>query len=171
MATIFVVETGAGSATATSYTSVEYADDYFEVMPEETAWDALDCTTKEYYLMWATRLLDQKTTWRGSKAVTTSALRWPRANVRDKDGNTVSSTTIPTALKNATCELARFLISYDPTTGQGGDNLKRIAVDVVEIEYQEGVSQNDWPTLINDILTPLGTFKTRTHGFGRILRV
>lgn len=170
MALSFVVETGSGSTTATAYVSVSYADDYFEAMPEEVAWTGITNADKEYYLIWASRLLDQKTLWRGTKAVTTSALRWPRSGVYDKDDLLLDDASIPRAVKDATCEMARFLVNYDPTVGQGADNIKRIVADVVEIEYQDGTAQSDWPSLINDILRPLGSFKSRSHGFGRILR-
>lgn len=168
MAFTFTVEDGTGLTGANSYVSVEEAEDYFAIDPNATAFLDLDDTNTEAYLAWASRLLDQKTKWRGSKTVETSGLRWPRVYVIDKDGNTIGRNVVPKAVKDATCELARFLMDYNPAVGQGGDNIRRIMVDVVEIEYQEGTGQSDWPSLINQILRPLGTFGTGQHGSGKI---
>jgi hypothetical protein len=151
---------------------VEDAEDYFAIDPNATAFLALDDADTEAYLAWASRILDQKTRWRGSKTVETSGLRWPRTGVTDKDGNVVGRNVVPQPVKDATCELARFLMDYNPAQGQGSDNLKRIAVDVVEIEYQEGTGQYDWPSLISQILRPLGTFSgSGAMGFGKIYKV
>lgn len=154
-----VVEDGSVVVGANSYVSVAYADTYFEI-DEEFAeiWDEMDTEAKEIRLRWATRVLDQKVVWRGTKTVENSPLRWPRTGVFDRDGNAVGNHVMPDQLLQVTCELAKFLATSNPTTSQGGDALKRLVVDVVEIEYQEGVVQADTPPIFNQLLRGLGTF-------------
>lgn len=168
MAFTFLVETGIGLTGATSYVSVAEAEDYFAIDPNAADILAADL---EQYLPWASRIIDQKTQWTGSKAVATSGLRWPRSGVYDKDDIRIESNVVPKAVKDATCEVARFLLTYNPASGTGVENLKRIAVDVVEIEYQDGIGQEDWPSIIAEILAPLGTFRSGGMGFAKISRM
>lgn len=171
MAFTFTVETGTQVVGANSYVSVAYADDYFIIDPNFAAtWVALSSTQKEYYLAWATRILDQKVVWRGDRYTTTQALRWPRKYVSDVDGNLIDPATIPRQLKEAACEFAKWLHTNDPTAGRDEDNLKRIVVDVVEIEYQDGSAQTAYPSIINQILDPLGRLRVGGMGFARIVR-
>ena len=171
MAFIFTVETGTGLTTSTSYCATAFADDYFEVQPSATAWAGLSDDSKEYYLSLATRFLDQKVDWKGTIASATQALRWPRVGAYTRDGISVGSTVIPRAVKAATCEMALYLITNDPNAGQDTDKLRKIVVDVIEIEYQEGASQPKIPSIINSILTGLGFFVAGGRGFGKIVRM
>lgn len=170
MAFTFVVEDGSIVEDATSYTTTTYADDYFAVDPNADAWVALTTEQKEFYLSWATRILDQKTDWRGYLVDDAQVLRWPRKGITDRDNRAILSTVVPKQVQSAVCELAKWLIANDPTTGQDLDFLRRIKVDVIEIEYQENSAQSTYPTIVNAILYGLGTFKTGSTGFGRIRR-
>lgn len=160
MAFAFVVEDGSGLASATSYVSVADADDYFALTPDFAAtWNAKNNTDKEFLLGWATRVLDQKTVWNGVKTTTTQALRWPRTGVYDRDGLLIPSTTLPKQLIEATLEFAKWLNENDPTSGQDIDYLSRMRVDVIEFEFQENTSQSSFPSILNQIIGSLGTFK------------
>lgn len=171
MAFTFKVEDGTGYADSNSYVSVADADDYFVIQPTSDAvWNPLTSTQKEQYLALATRYLDQKVDWRGEIADEDQALRWPRTGAYTRDQIAVGSTVVPKPVKAATCELALYLISNDPNAGQDVDKLKKIVVDVVEIEYQEGAGQPKIPSLINSILYGLGFFVSGGRGFGRIVR-
>lgn len=171
MAFTFTVEDGTVVAGANSYVTVAYADDYFEIDPNfKDTWASLPISEQEYYLAWSTRILDQKVRWNGQRTSDTSALRWPRTGVSDADGVTIGTNTMPRQLKEATCEFAKWLYSNDPTTGRDEDNLKRIMVDVVEIEYQDGTTQSAYASIVNQILKPLGFMTTGGYGFGRITR-
>lgn len=103
----FEVETGTGSATATSYCSVATADDWHTMSPSESTWSALTTEQKQERLMLGSYLLDQRCTWLGSKSVTASRLRWPRAGLLDRDGNAIDIDEIPRELAWATAEMAR----------------------------------------------------------------
>lgn len=171
MAFVFTVEDGSGVAGANSYSTVAEADDYFAVDPNFLAtWDALTTEEQEIRLAWASRVLDQKTIWKGYAVSATQAMGWPRTHVTDRDGYAVDSDIVPTPVKHATYELAKYLNTNDLTTGPDTTDFRRIVVDVIEIEYQEGVSQNSIPTILKDILTGYGVFRIGGRGAGRIVK-
>ncbi len=172
----FIVETGAGLTDATSYVSTDEADDYLSIKPNYSVWEALE--EPESYLIWATRLLDQRAVFRGSKSVDDSALRWPRQGVLDRDGLTVAYDSVPKPIKDAVIEIAFHLVTQavDPSApaASSSGQIKRIKADVVEIEYVEGTAGNTtnyFPVGINDILAGLGSLQGGGGSrFGRILK-
>lgn len=171
MAFTFVVEDGTQVAGANSYVSLATAADYFSADANfRDTWNGIAMGDQEMYLAWATRILDQKTKWAGKRYTTTQSLRWPRTGAYDADKNTISETTIPTQLQHATMELAKWLTTNDPTTGPDTDSLKRVMVDVIEIEWQDGAFQSDYPSILNQLLWPIGRFATGGPSFGRIVR-
>lgn len=169
----FVVETGVGLANATSYVSVAEANDYYTINPNFAAtWTALTNTSKEHLLAWATRVLDQKTEWKGCLSVpATQALRWPRTYVYDRDGRMIAPNKIPPQLKEAVFEFAKYLHENDPTVGQDIEFLKSMRVDVIELEWQDNAGQSVFPSIIGNIIAPLGYFRTGGGSrFGRIIK-
>ena len=166
------VETGAVVTGANSYVTVAFADAYFAIDNNyATVWAALTTDGKEGKLKWATRILDQKVQWKGNKTTDTSALRWPRTGVFNRDGIVVAVNEIPLQLQEVTCEMAKFLATVDPTTSQGGDALKRISVDVIDIEYQDNVVQPEAPPILNQLLRGLGFYPVvGGHQFVRIVK-
>lgn len=171
MAFVFTVEDGTGVAGANSYVAVATADDYFVVDTGfAAAWLAYTTQQKQYALAWATRILDQKVTWRGTREETTQALAWPRSGTTDKDGVAIDSDTIPAQVQQATMEMAKFLASGDPTTGQNVEFLKEIKVDVIELIWQDHAGQPQLPALFNEILDPLGVINVGGPRFARILK-
>lgn len=170
-----IVEDGTGLLDATSYVSVNEADDYLSVRPNYNVWDLAE--NQEELLMWATRLLDQRTSWQGFKQVEGSALRWPRYGAKDRDGMLVPYDSVPVPVKSATIEIAFHLLTQnvDPSAPiSTSGEIKRVKADVVEVEYFEGTARattNYFPVGINDILFGLGSISTGTGSkFGRILR-
>lgn len=165
-----VVEDGSVVTGANSYVSLAAADAYFamDVQFDDT-WDALADAAKEQYLQWATRILDQKVQWKGTKTTDTSPLRWPRTGVYNRDGILIDTDEMPQQLTEAVCELVKFLQTNDPTTSQGVDYLKKVVVDVIEIEYQDGAGQVSAPPILNQILRGLGYYPVPMgHSFHKI---
>lgn len=115
MAATFVVETGAGLSNANSYLSEDGADAYHENHSGLTVWDVPAQAAKEAALRLATQYLDIRFhgKWKGTKAVSTQALAWPRINVYDDDGNYLLSTEIPQVIEDACAELALKIIEGD----------------------------------------------------------
>lgn len=134
----FIVEDGAGVTGATSYTTVEFADDYFSDR-NITTWTGSE-TVKEGALILATDYLDKRFNFIGDKVSFDQALEWPRT------GTPYGSDVIPVDLQKACVEYAlRALTSAlapDPVTDVSGQRLtkKRSKVGPIEkeFEYSEG---------------------------------
>ena len=141
---VLVLEDGTGLATANSYVTTAEALAILDVKPTQlAAFTALpDDATRDNYLIWASGWLDDYMDWKGYKTVETSGLRWPRTDVYDCDGILIDANTIPAQLKQATAELAVWLINND-AAGTGGESsnlpegIKRVKADVVEVEFFE----------------------------------
>ncbi len=172
MAFVFTVETGAGLSGANSYVSLDEADDYLianiHIYP---AWSALTDENKESLLAFASRVLDQRTSWLGEKTVATSALRWPRTGCQDRDGNDIAANVVPAAVKAATIEMAAALIAADRTVERGSDGLKELQVDVIRFVFDETYRLPAIPSNIGYILTGLGYVSSGERGFKKIVKV
>lgn len=171
MAFTFVVEDGTGLSNATSYVSVADADDILVVNIHNTAtWDALSDTDKGYLLSWASRFLDAHTRWKGYKTVETSALRWPRTGVVDRDNILIDSDVIPYQLKNATANMARYLMTTDRTLERDQDGLVRVKADVVELEFRDGYTLPQIPTDMFYLIDGLGYISGGASRFATLRR-
>lgn len=176
MAFVFLQETGSGTvAGANSYAGVAEADDYFTPTAQNTVWSLLTTTQKENLLVQATRALDVFTRYEGTKTVETSPLRWPRSGVTNRDCIGIGVTTIPTELKQATYELAYLLNTVDLNATPDTEGIKRILVDVIEVEFQEGprkegVQVQRIPSIVNAALHGIGSFSLGGPRFARIRR-
>jgi hypothetical protein len=159
MAWTFLVEDGTGLTNSTSYATVEYADDYFDVdRVFEPTWDAYTTEQKQELLGWATRALDQKVVWKGVRTTSTQALAWPRCGVYNRYGELIGDDEMPEQLRQATVEFAKYMAATDPTTGSGVDYIKAVKLDVLEVEYMDGTSQTSIPNFLNSILRGLGYY-------------
>lgn len=171
MAYQFIVETGEIIPGANSYVSVEEADDYLSqnihVYP---VWTALDQDVKEKLLSWSTRYLDQRARWNGKPVTEDQALRHPRVGLKNADGIAIPSNTIASQLKHATIEMARYLIDSDRATERPQDGLKKLKVDVIELEFREGYTLPEVPSEINGILAGIGFLMAGPGGHAKIRR-
>lgn len=172
MAFAFLVEDGTGLSTATSYVSVEDADDIIVMNIHASAsWTTLTTAQKEYLLSWASRYLDERTRWYGSKSVETSALRFPRTGIVDRDGIAIAADAVPRQLKIATAEMARYLIEEDRSVERGQDALTRLKADVVELEFSEGYRLPKVPEHMAYLIQGLGSIGAGSGSkFKRIIR-
>ncbi len=176
MAFVFTVETGTGTnPAANSYVSVAAADDIITTnIHASVAWDMLTIPQKERLLVWASRYLDDHTSYKGMKtvpgspqqtnfngqvipAVAPSPLRWPRTGVCDRDGVLIGANEIPIQLKVATAEMARYLVEQDRTVERDTDGLERVKADVVEIEFLPGYRLPAVPNNMVYLMAGLGT--------------
>ena len=173
MAFVFTVETGAVVTGANSYVAVATADDYFVVDPAFSAvWAAYTTTQKQYRLALASRTLDQRVVWAGVKAVETSPMRWPRDGVYDRDGAAIDDDEIPIQLQEAVLEMVKYMVTSSPTTAQDVEFLKRVEMDVMEIEFQDGQGQVSVPPHIIYTIGSLGVYQTGGgHRFSKIVKV
>lgn len=100
-----IVEDGTGLANSESYVAVADLTAY------ATKWGLTgfpsDTTKAEVLLRTATRAIDSLYDFIGDKASDTQALEWPRT------GDDAPA-LVPTAVKNATCEMAYVYLTSDP---------------------------------------------------------
>jgi len=158
MAYSFVVEDGTGLTNANSYVSVQEASDYLiSNNYSYPTWDDLDTGDKQKLLSWASRYLDQRARWNGTKTVEDSGLRWPRTDVYDRDGILIEPDEIPEQLKEATNEMARYLMTNDRSQDRSQDGLKEVQVDVIRLVFNENYRLPEVPNEINQILAGLGS--------------
>lgn len=118
--------------------------------------------------MWATRLLDQCVNWKGYKKTEDQALRWPRTGVIDPDGHSVDEDSIPTFLKHATAELARYLIDSDRTAETDISGFKEIEVDVIKLKIDKHNKTSIIPKSVWAIIRPYGYRPSRVITTARI---
>lgn len=171
MAFTFLVEDGTGLPEANSYVSVSEADSLLETNIHAAAeWLALTVDERQALLMSATRYLDDRTRWYGTRVSAASGLRWPRIGVTDRDGNLVPATTIPKQLRFATAEMARFNMGEDRTVERDQDALSRLKADVIELEFVEGYRLPKVPEHMRYLLLGLGMIAGSGITFGKVIR-
>lgn len=136
MALVLVKEDGTGKADANSYAEAADGDAYFEGHLYATAWTAATDEKKAAALAMATRLIDAEYQFNGFKAHDAQALQWPREKCPDVDASVVSVSVlgwvgdnyvepdlVPSAVVQATCEMARELLIVDRTAAPPGEGI------------------------------------------------
>ena len=123
-----VLDATVGGEDSNTYSLLATADTYFESRLYTDTWDDADDADQDKALAQATRLLDQWYTWAGEAASAEQALRWPRIDAYDLDGNLIASDELPANLVYATAELAMALLADDRTADSdvATQGLKRI---------------------------------------------
>lgn len=171
MTVTVTVEDGTVVTNANSYVSVAEATSYLSVNPHVSAtWVALTSDERANLVIFASRYIDQRAVWRGWKTDDDSAMRWPRTGVYDRDGILISPNVIPQQLKDAVCEMARFLLVDDLGVPRDQDGLWRIKVDVIELQFNRNYTLPSVPSMINQILQGIGSLMGGAYGFGKISR-
>lgn len=139
-----ITEDGTGKSDAESYISVTDADTYHSNRAN-AAWTALSTPNKEAYLRRATDYMMEvyRLKWKGNRKTTTQALDWPRDNVRLDDiaiDYYVSTTIVPTEVKNACAELA---LKASTTMLAADIQREKVKTKVgpIEVEYAKGSVQ------------------------------
>jgi hypothetical protein len=153
-------------ATANSYVSVSDADAYHATHLYSTTWTTASTANKEIALQMATRILDEKIDWAGSRATSTQALAWGRIDVTD-DGQMVDSSSTPNAIKNATAEFAKDLLASDPTGDAQGKGLTSMSVGAIELVFDKTDTAGVLPSIVQEMLRGWGAIHARAK-FGSV---
>lgn len=156
MATL-VVEDGTGLPTANALATVAEADVILEVNPH-SLWSLNDDPTKANLLIWATRLLIERTKWSGCKKFENAGTPFPRSGLRDREGFAVADDEVPQQVKVAVALLAEHLATADPTAVNVASNLKELEADVVKLVFNDLNQPSKWPASVKVALAPLGQF-------------
>lgn len=150
-----IIETGAGVANADSYVEIAAADAY-HLARGNTAWASASNGNKEIALRNAGIYLDNQYTFEGMKTAQENSMAWPRYGVIDRDGYEISSDVIPTAVKNAQCELAlRALSGALISDVAANSRVKSQTVDVISIVYETWQSQQNSYSIVDMLLRGL----------------
>lgn len=152
-----VLDADVNSGTFNCYATLAEANDYHSTRLHNDAWLNAGSSDKNKALMWATRQLDTMR-WRGVRTIGTQNLEFPRKGLSYYESDTygigaenydvagigfftkveIDDATIPQFLKDATCELAMYLLDSDTTAPSGTEGFKRIKVDAIDIEINPG---------------------------------
>ncbi len=144
------------------------------------AWSTATEANKIKALITATNGLETLS-WIGSRSTTTQALAWPRTDASCGD-KTIADDDIPREIELASFDLANALLG-DPTllrsspssaalvTGVPNRDLKRLKLDVMEIEWNTNVSNSTTTavtplTVLPHLATILGCLTTSTTRSG-----
>ncbi len=175
--TTLVVEDGTVVDGANSYVSLIEANTYISDMPAANMalWNAIPSDNeRESLIIYATRVLDQRARWNGTKTDKQSVLRWPRCNVLDCDGLPVAHNVIHPNVKAAVCEMALWFSvpGQNPTAVSDSQGIQEFAVDVIRVVYKldhDATSNLILPRGLNQILCGLGSIQYgRRSSFGAI---
>jgi hypothetical protein len=138
MALTLIKETGAGLVDANTYANAADGDAYHDGHLYATAWTAATLANKEKALVFATRLIDAEYQFAGWKAHESQALQWPRMSCRNPDGeDDLPTDAVPSAVRDATCELARELLIVDRTGAPVGEGVRYTVDGTVQVGYDK----------------------------------
>jgi hypothetical protein len=166
MALSIVVETGGSAASSNSYASVQNARDYSLAHLYASGLQNANEETLAAALVWATRLLDQHVTWKGSRNDIDQGLEWPRIGVSDKNGVLYDNNEIPQWLIDATCELAKHLIANDRTTDDFGGprGFKNMQVGDLALDIDKFDRPGALPDSVVAMVSSYGTLSAGSGG-------
>jgi len=154
-------------ASADSYITVADADTYHGDNLNVTDWVDATTANKEKALKMATRLLDERIDWIGSKNTDAQALRFPRSSLVNPDGYTVSSTLIPDIIGNATAEFAKYLLAADRTGDADGKGLIDTSVGSISVTFDKSDTADVLPDIVREMLRGWGAIHARSK-FGTV---
>lgn len=124
-------------ASANAYCDRAYADAFHVDRGFNAEWSAATTAVRDAAIIWATRLLE-RLEWRGGKTTTAQALRWPRGSAATQDYVYYANTIIPGPVKDATAELALYLVKEDRTVDSGAIGLNSLKVGSISLDFDSG---------------------------------
>lgn len=151
------------SPSCNSYVSLQEAAEYAEYRVVDatvfSAWDSLDEEQQAKYLVNASRALDSMCDWIGSRYSSTQGLKWPRVDAA-VDGFYLTSTVVPTPVKEAAIEMALWSMANDGVVATTSNTqFDSIKVGPIEIDFNEGsgIATNQYfPDVVTQLLRDYG---------------
>ena len=184
MALTLIKEDGTGKADANSYASVADANAYHDGHLYATAWTAATDDQKAVALVMATRLIDAEFQFNGTRTTANQALQWPRAMCPEPDNvhvpisvllpipyDYVQYDTVPKAVVQATCEMARELLIADRTVAPAGEGLKYYNAAGVQTGYDKTDKRPVLSQVAQVMLAKYGSQISAKSGAVRLMRV
>lgn len=141
-----------------SYGTVDEANAYFDDSLRQVSWAQFSSAVKQQALIEATRYLERMS-WNGTKAGgSAQVLSWPRTGTVDKEGDVVSSASVPSDIKAAQFEIA-LRLALDPDTldsidDQTGTNIKQVIAGDVQVMFFRPVTGSKLFSWVKQLLSP-----------------
>jgi len=171
MALTLIKEDGTGLDDANSYADVADGDAYHEGHLYATAWTGATADQKAAALVMASRVIDVECQFRSVRAVEGQALQWPRRGCLVPDEEDVlPADAVPKVIAEATCELARELISVDRTAAPAGEGLKYENVGTTQTGYDKTDTRPIIPKLVQAMLAKFGALVSSRSGAVKLIR-
>jgi hypothetical protein len=184
MPIMLIKETGAGLADANSYASVTDGNAYHDGHLYATAWTGATDDQKAVALVMASRLIDAEYQFNGTRTNAGQGLQWPRAKCPEPDNvhvplsvllpipyDYVQYDTVPKAVIQATCELARELLITDRTAAPMGEGLKYQNVSGNQTGYDKADRRPVLSRVAQVMLAKYGAQISARSGAVRLMRV
>ena len=184
MSLTLIKETGAGLANANAYADVADGDAYHAGHLYASAWTAATSDQKAVALAMATRLIDAEYQFNGTRTTAGQALQWPRAKCPEPDNahveisallpipyDYVQYDTVPKAVVQATCEMARALLIEDRTANPLGEGLKFTGLGVNQTSFDKSDRRPVLTQLAQVMLAKYGSQISAKSGAVRLMRV
>lgn len=153
-----VQEDGSNVADSNTYATLAQANQYFEDSRPSTVWTAATDDEKNAALLQARRLLDQMVDWVGARLyLGNQELEWPRQYVKHSSGHFfLDPNSVPDFLIWAQSEMAKTILTTDITTESEEVGIKKVQLDVFEIEYDGKTINKTIPKIVKQIIAGYG---------------
>ena len=179
-----IKEDGTGKPDANTYADVADGDAYHAGHLYATAWTAATADQKAVALVMATRLIDAEFQFNGTRTTANQALQWPRAMCPEPDNvhvpisvllpipyDYVQYDTVPKAVVQATCEMARELLIADRTVAPPGEGLTYQNISGNQTGYDKNDKRPVLSQLAQVMLAKYGSQISAKSGAVRLMRV
>ena len=184
MSLTLIKETGAGLADANAYADVADADAYHAGHLYASAWTAATADQKAVALVMASRLIDAEYQFNGTRTTANQAMQWPRAMCPEPDNvhvpisvllpipyDYVQYDTVPKAVIQATCEMARELLITDRTVAPAGEGMSYQNIGGNQTGYDKADKRPVLSQVAQVMLAKYGSQISAKSGSVRLMRV
>ena len=184
MALTLIKEDGTGKADANAYADLTDANAYYDGHLYASAWTAATDAQKATALVMASRLIDAEWQFNGTRTNAVQGMQWPRAKCPEPDNvhvpisvllpipyDYVQYDTVPKAVVQATCEMARELLIVDRTAAPAGEGLKYQNTGGNQTGYDKSDRRQVLSQVAQVMLAKYGSQISATSGAVRLVRV
>jgi hypothetical protein len=179
-----IKETGAGLVDANSYADVADGNAYHDGHLYATAWTGASDDQKAVALVMASRLIDAEWQFNGTRTNAVQGMQWPRARCPEPDAihvplqvllpipsDFVRFDSVPKAVTDATCEMARELLVADRTAAPAGEGLKYYNDGGKQTGYDKTDRRPVLSRVVMVMLAKYGVPMSATSGMTKLQRV
>jgi hypothetical protein len=183
MSLMLVKEAGAGLIAANSYADLADGNAYHDGHLYASAWTGASDDQKAVALVMASRLIDAEFQFNGTRTNAVQGLQWPRAKCPEPDNvhvplsvllpipyDYVQYDTVPKAVVEATCEMARAMLIEDRTADPLGEGLKSTALGGNATTFDKTDRRPVLTQLAQVLLAKYGSPMSAKSGAVRLMR-